>query len=476
MRIRPKRSLLAALAAALVALAGGCFLTLLLLTVTEAEGDTILDLTGAFFASRCETEAISKADLVECRYGGGLGELLSLFSLYSDFGLFGLLVDPVIVQVPTPVSNVVGSFDDGGGPRPLIVTETTSFDVDAVRTVTAEPGTTFLVFELPPDVVRALPPGSPAQAPGFDFAVSFTVPSVPPIAVKPMLAVRIDVADRTFFVPQIPCVTDFAAVPAVTLPGPVADLDFTPTLLAAFDGVTGCQGEFFSFSGVELAHFDYLLWKAKPDAKPAATLSVTDALAARDVDVKKTALLGTPADRDLRNPTAPLAPDHLVAYKVKRSRGQPREPQRRGVEVANLFGTQTLDLKKADLLLLPAAKDLIAPVPPLAAPGVNAFHCWRAKYAKGGGRAPKNRPTQVGDQLGFAQYTLKKPTRLCLPADVDGASPGAEADPVALACFKVTARPGPPGRDGVHTHDAVGPAVLRLKKPAELCLPSTVLL
>lgn len=472
---RAVRLLLAALVASLAALASGCFILLILLTVSEEDADLILDLTGAFFASRCEAEALSKAELTECRYESSPGELLSVFSLFSEFGLLGILVDPVIVQVPTPVTAVGGTFDDGSGPRPLIVTETASFDVDAFRTVTAEPGTTFLIFELPPDVVRALPPGS-SQAPGFDFAVSFRVPNTPPVVVKPMLTVRVDIAGRTFFVPQVPCVTDFAAVPEVTMPGPVVDLDFTSTILTAFDGVTGCQGEFFDFTGVGLAHFDYLLWKAKAGGKPNASLAVTDALGTRNVDVQKPALLGTPADRDLRNPTAPLSPDHLVAYKIKPSRGQPKEPKRKGVEVANLLGNQTLDLKKADLLLLPAAKDLTAPVAPLAAPGVDAFHCWRAKYAKGGHRAPKNRPTQVGDQLGLAQYTLKKPTRLCLPADVDGASPGAEADPVALVCFKAKAKPRPSGRDGVHTNDAVGPQILRLKKPAEVCLPSTVLL
>lgn len=455
----------------------GCFLFFLLLTTLAEDGDVGVTFAGSFAAALCVLTAQSEADLISCSYLSKSGPSLASTSfLLSEFGRYGPLVDPVILQVPTPVSGVSATFDRGLGSEDLVVTETSSFDADAFRTVVAEPGTTFLIFELPTEVARTLPPGFGGDVlSDFDFQVSFTVPDAPPLTVKPMLALRIDVADRTFYMPQVPCVTDFAGVPEVTLPVPATAADLGALATAAFAGVTGCQGEFWDYSGVTLDHPHYVLWKARSDTKPDQTVSVTDARGTRGVVLDKTTLLGTPADRDNRDPTAPLSPEHLVGYKAKPAPGEPKEPALDGVQVANLLGVQTLRLKKADLVLLPAAKGLVGPVPPLGKPEVRPFHCWRARYARGSERIPKRQSTLVTDQFGSAFFTLKKPTHLCLPADVDGGATGAENDVEALLCVKARAqKPRPPGRDGVHTTDAVAPQVLRVRKPAEVCLPSTV--
>ena len=234
----------------------------------------------------------------------------------------------------------------------------------------------------------------------------------------------------------------------------------------------------YDFFGDRLDDFHRLMWKAKSNSKPAGTLATTDAVGSRTLDVKKTSLLGLAASYNQQDPEALLSPDQLVAYKAKTSRGQPKEEGPKGVRVANLAGSQTLDLKKIDQVLLPAALDFAAPVDPLAMPGVNPFVCWKAKFSKGAERPPKGQQHLLAGPLGSsALFSLKKPTRLCLPADVDGAAPGAETDGVALVCFKAKApKPRPPGQDGLQTNDALGPQILQAKKVGEVCFPSTFLL
>jgi len=457
----------------------GCFLRLAVVT-------TFFDDLGEFIRASFETDATlahcnsvpiegSEAESTECIYiSEGFLET-STITLIREFGVLGLLVDPLVLQVPDTVTEVSGTWDDGSGPAPLVVTQTNSFSADALTDVAAEANRTFLIFELPQAAAQALP-----EEPGdYRFTATFEFPATEaaPFDVKPMATIRVDVAGRPFYLPQVPCVTDFAEVPAVTIPVPATDLDLGAALAAAFTGVTGCDGAFYDFFGLELDHDAYLLWKSRADTRPAGSLSVTDAAGDLSVELRKTKLLGAPADWNQRDPTAPLSPDHLLAHQVKLAPGEPKPERMRGVQVANLLGNQTLDLKKPDLLLLPAAKDLSAPVLPLAEPGVNPFLCWRAKYAKGSPRLRKGDTHLIGDLLGGGTFQLKKPTRLCLPADVDGSAPTAPGDGVALACFKAKAqKPKPAGRDGVHTHDASGPQVHATKRPAEFCLPSTFLL
>lgn len=412
-----------------------------------------------------------------CDYETGGGETTSCFTAYALFGILAAWLDPLVLQVPEAVTGASGTWDDGTASGPLDVRATDAFEADEFTTIAAEAGQQFLIFELPREVVRGLPRSSDAETP-FQFTLRFDLPATEaaPFDVKPMATVRADVAGQTFYLPQIPCVTDFAQVPAVTIPVPADTAQLTAALSAAFAGVTGCSGAFYDFSGVAYDHDDFLLWKTKSDTKPSATVAVTDALGTRNLDLKKLGMLGMPANTNGARPGALLAADHVDVYQAKASAGQPKEPPLRGVEVANLLGTQTLDLKKADQLFLPAARG-DAPVPPLASPNVDAFLCRKAKYAKGSPRLPKGQQALVADAFGSTLYALKKPTRFCLPADVDGNGPGAEEGEIALLCWKAKpAKPRPLGREGVHTTDAQGSQILRTKKPGELCLPSSFLL
>ena len=84
----------------------------------------------------------------------------------------------------------------------------------------------------------------------------------------------------------------------------------------------------------------------------------------------------------------------------------------------------------------------------------------------------------MADQL-EAERTLdvKKPTRLCGPAGVDGAK---VVDASAfLACYRVKPARGEPRhtrRTGVHTANAFGAEQIDTVKEEELCLPASLAL
>jgi hypothetical protein len=87
--------------------------------------------------------------------------------------------------------------------------------------ITAEVGTTFLLLDLPGDVEANLP-ADPGQGTDLDFSLSFNwlVPHSlhPPLTIKPMVAGLVTAQHQRFYIPLLPCVTDFADVPAITIP------------------------------------------------------------------------------------------------------------------------------------------------------------------------------------------------------------------------------------------------------------------
>jgi hypothetical protein len=150
------------------------------------------------------------------------GEYISsTVQLVDSLGLFGVLVDPLILEVPTAVISVTATFDTGGGPQPLPVDRAGSFQVHPGLWVTAEVGMTFLFLELPEEVVASLPP-DPDQGIDLDFSLSFhqLLPPGPhsPLTIKAMTAGLVIVQHQKYYIPLLPCVTDFIYVPPVTVP------------------------------------------------------------------------------------------------------------------------------------------------------------------------------------------------------------------------------------------------------------------
>jgi len=161
-------------------------------------------------------------------------------------------------------------------------------------------------------------------------------------------------------------------------------------------------------------------------------------------------------------------PDHLTAYQLK----APAFAPVRHLTVTDEFGTLQLDAVKPDTLLVPSAKSLLAPPTAPAAPAVDHFSCYKVKGARGAARFVPVPNALVSDQFGTFVVTVKKPKRLCAPADKNGESPGAETHAAHLLCYQVKAPKLAP-MSPVYAADQFGLLTLSVSSATELCVPAT---
>jgi hypothetical protein len=195
---------------------------------------------------------------------------------------------------------------------------------------------------------------------------------------------------------------------------------------------------------------------------------------ATQVDVKKGAALCNPAD--VAGAGIGLPDDHLRSFGIALSRGSAPFPPRTGFSVTNVFGQVTLDTGKVDRLLVPAAKDVAAPVAAPETPAVDHFRCAKVKVSKGAPRFEPVSAVQITDQFGQpALYDLKKPTRLCSAVDKNGEGILEPAD--LLLCYQAKRGKGQPKHvrvEGAHVAHQFGVELLDTVKEEELCVPSNV--
>ena len=196
--------------------------------------------------------------------------------------------------------------------------------------------------------------------------------------------------------------------------------------------------------------------------------------AGKTVDVKKGAALCNPADVAGAGIASP--DDHLRSFGIAVAKGGAPFPALTSFTVTNAFGQVTVDTGKVDRLLVPAAKDLAAPVPAPETPAVDHFRCAKVKVSKG---APKFEPVgavSIVDQFSQpALYDLKKPTRLCSAVDKNGEGFVRPAD--LLLCYQAKRGKGQPKHVrvlGVHVAHQFGLELLDTVKEEELCVPSDV--
>ena len=180
------------------------------------------------------------------------GEIVtSTVSLLSEFGLAGVLIDPVIAQIPAGVHTLTATYDVGSGPQPLTPTPVTSFKVTHNLSVTAEPGHQFVILELPASVEALVPTGVPTDGLPISYTLDYaqSLPlhePVPPQTIKLMLTGRVTLNGHKYYVPLLPCVTEFAQVPALTLPESVTPQSLMPALGALTP--QPCQGQVYFFN------------------------------------------------------------------------------------------------------------------------------------------------------------------------------------------------------------------------------------
>ncbi len=173
------------------------------------------------------------------------------------------------------------------------------------------------------------------------------------------------------------------------------------------------------------------------------------------------------------DPLAPLDEKHLKAYQLGTLPGAPPHVPHT-VRVDNQFGTLFVKTSKPDRLLVPTAKSLVGPIPPLVSPTLDHFKCYPVTIATGTPAFPAGKQATVVDQFNQAKtYDIKKPLRLCNPVSVSGAP--IQDQEAHLLCYQIRRALGQPNHvriDHIHVNNAFGPEQLKTIKDEELCLPS----
>lgn len=238
-------------------LLSGCYLQLLFGYIGQEQENGEISIGGDFGSvADCDSQVFNEQTNdweIGCSYKlfdeeGFLIDITSSAQLIDAFGIFGVFIDPLIVQVPDTATDFAGDMNKGFGPQFFAVTETTSFKAAPNLTVNAEPGHKFIIVEFPTAVLEELTAnGSLAGNYTLDFG--FRVPSVQAFDVKPMYTVLVEQNGAKYYVPMLPCKTDFAQVPAITIypAGPNSNLMLQ--ILAALRQNTDlpCQDTVYNF-------------------------------------------------------------------------------------------------------------------------------------------------------------------------------------------------------------------------------------
>lgn len=196
------------------------------------------------------------------------GEIItSTLYLLSEYGLTGVLIDPLILQVPNDVISITATYDDGSGPQPAVTSVRQTFEMQPGQPITAETGAQFLIFEFPPSVTSALTETNPVNGPPFDFTLSFEQihpisQTVAPVSVKAMFAAKVVARGHVYYAPIFPCVSSFASIPALTIPitSTLVNLAMPLGDMIRQAQVAPCNNKYYDFSNAPPPTLDKLLF------------------------------------------------------------------------------------------------------------------------------------------------------------------------------------------------------------------------
>jgi hypothetical protein len=200
-------------------LTSGCFL---LQTLHVEVAETIRESVELYIASVQANATVAICDdfvdfpslPVNCRYLVNGVEIGSTARFVSELGIFGLIVDPIVLELPAGVTNIGGTFSGGGTTGNLVVYPNLSFvPIDDTRTLTPAAGKQLAIVDLP----------ASAQVNGVNYQFNMTFQQVvpagtPPTQYKVLFAGKIIVAGKAYYPPILPCVDSFATLPLMQFP------------------------------------------------------------------------------------------------------------------------------------------------------------------------------------------------------------------------------------------------------------------
>lgn len=246
------------------ALASGCWIRYLV-----SRSGIVVVYDSEELREQLEIAAVSRATVAICRPGvyvgrnyeciyftDGLERLSTTRILFNEdigsFGVFTYLVDPLILQVPADAIGLTGTFSQGAGSTPLVITTTQRFQVTPEIEVRAERGQKFLIIEFPTSTADSITATDPREGEEFDFTLDFSTLPTGELRVKAMLTIKIVQDGQAYYLPMLPCTIDFADIPAMTIP--ISDLltDLMPQINAmlAGSGDVVCKDKLYNLMAI----------------------------------------------------------------------------------------------------------------------------------------------------------------------------------------------------------------------------------
>jgi cysteine-rich repeat protein len=220
---------------------------------------------------------------------------------------------------------------------------------------------------------------------------------------------------------------------------------------------------------------DFTYYKArttKGTAKftPALDVDLLDGFGPMTVDLKKSAGLLYATSRNAGDPGAPSESNRLRRYSAKSQTQFTAVPNQ---TVTTDFGTEMLDVLKPAALLVPTEEHSDGSF----APEVDHFVCYKVRRAVGSPDFVAPAAQTIEDDLADSRLDLKKITQLCVPADVEGQSPGAENHEGALLCYKGSKSKVAEKFErqlALPVANELGSEVIDVTGRSELCVPAAV--
>ena len=259
----------ACLTGLLAAVLTGCFLRMAVghVIVVDNIPDEVKQVLNAVFGNSTVSVCYrpQQFDVFNCTYIVDGVIISSTLDLVSEGGLAGVLLDPIIVQVPDDAISVTATYSNAGNLLPAVTLIRSSFEYVPYQSITADTGTKFIIMDFPPDITSTINTTDPVNGPRFDFALNFAqhkpiTQTVEPTQIKVMLTAKVVSRGRVYYAPIVPCVTSFSLVPTITIP--ISDT-FVP-LEAQFGDIIRnhqampCNNKYYDYSNTPPLYNRYL--------------------------------------------------------------------------------------------------------------------------------------------------------------------------------------------------------------------------
>jgi len=152
-----------------------------------------------------------------------LFDLYDLFVILSNIPgfvfFFELFFDPLILQYPSDVTNISGTYNDYQGIQGnlTVVSDLDAIPVTPEINLMPEPGHKLAIIDFPDDPSIVIPEANEPEK-WYQFTLSFRCNPARDIEIKCICAGKVVADEEAYYVPLCPATTDFTEIPPITIP------------------------------------------------------------------------------------------------------------------------------------------------------------------------------------------------------------------------------------------------------------------